>query len=403
MNDKKKIIIVASVIIIVIILIIIGLFIYKRLQIKNATIVVELKENLDVDFLSNVKVSNLITNINGKLIDDYEIDTKTVGEKKIEFEYINEDNIKIPYSFKINIIDTTAPIIWLGGSYTVNAGSDVDLTNKILCGDNYDSKPVCEVIGEYDINKEGSYPLVFKATDSSGNTTEKNFRLNVVTPKKGNNSNQSTSKKVTEFSDVIAEYKTDNTEIGIDISHWQGDVDFDKLKDAGVEFVFIRVGTAKGIDGEYVLDKKFEQNIKRANEVGIPVGIYFYSYANTNKRATEDAVWILDQIKDYKIDLPIAFDWENWSSFNDFHISFFGLTDAANTFLNVFKDEGYEGLLYSSKNYLEEIWLETDYPIWLAHYTKKTNYEGDYKFWQICNNGHVDGIDGDVDIDIRYK
>lgn len=400
MENKKKIVIGLTITLTIIVLVIIGIIMFKKIQIKNATVIVDLKENLDVEFLMDLKVTDLITNINGKLVDDYKIDTKTVGEQEIKFEYINEDNIKVPYSFKINIVDTTAPIIWLSGSYSINVGSDVDLTKKILCGDNYDSNPVCEVIGDYDASREGSYPLVFKATDSSGNTTEKNFKLNVVTPKPGN---QNTFKNVTKFSDVIANYKSENTEIGIDISHWQGDVDFNKLKEAGVEFVFIRVGTAKGIDGEYVLDRKFEQNIKRANEVGIPVGIYFYSYANTNKRAIEDAAWILDQIKDYKIDLPIAFDWENWSSFNDFHMSFFGLTDAANNFLDVFKGAGYEGLLYSSKNYLEQIWLETDYPVWLAHYTKKTNYEGDFRFWQLCSNGRVDGIDGDVDIDIRYK
>ena len=74
----------------------------------------------------------------------------------------------------------------------------------------------------------------------------------------------------------------------------------------------------------------------------------------------------------------------------------------ANSFLDVFEDAGYEGMLYSSKNYLERIWLDTNYPIWLAHYTSQTNYEGDFDFWQLCNNGRVDGIDGDVDINIRY-
>ena len=60
-------------------------------------------------------------------------------------------------------------------------------------------------------------------------------------------------------------------------------------------------------------------------------------------------------------------------------------------------------MLYSSKNYLEKIWLKTDYPIWLAHYTNKTNYDGEYKVWQMCSNGRVSGINGDVDINIMYN
>ena len=70
--------------------------------------------------------------------------------------------------------------------------------------------------------------------------------------------------------------------------------------------------------------------------------------------------------------------------------------------MDTITEAGYEGMLYSSKNYLEDIWLDTTYPVWLAHYTSQTNYEGDYTYWQICNNGRVDGINGYVDINIRY-
>lgn len=402
--NKKKMFIGGGIILGVIILIGCGYFLYKDYQIKHAVVIVDLKSDMNVEFLSEVKVSDFITNINGKIIDDYTIDTKEIGSKKIEFKYINDDKIKIPYSYEINVVDKTAPVVWLSGSYTLTQGSTIDPVDKILCGDNYDNKPKCEIIGDYDVNTIGVYPLTFKATDSSGNVTEKNFKMNIVAPSKGGgSSNNNSSKVTTSFADVIASYKSANTEIGIDISHWQGDVDFEKLKSAGVEFVFIRVGTAKGIEGEYVLDKKYEQNIKRANDAGIPVGIYFYSYANSRENAIKDAKWVLEQIKGKKVDLPIAFDWENWASYNEFNLSFFGLTDMANGFLDVFKDEGYEGLIYSSKTYLENIWLKMDYPIWLAHYVKNTTYKGDYAFWQICSNGRVDGINGDVDIDIRFK
>ena len=400
----KKYLIIGLSILALVLLIFGGLKLYNYYRIKNAVVIMELKDNLETDFLSKVKVSDFITNLNGTIINDYVIDTKKIGPKVIDFEYINEDNIKLKKSYSINVVDKTSPIVWLSNSYSVTVGSDINLTEKIMCGDNYDATPTCEIIGDYDMNTAGTYPLTFKATDQSGNVTEKKFNLYVKKPSTGGGGTTSnTPTPKTLFSDIIKEYKSANTEIGLDISEWQGVVDFEKLKNAGVEFVILRVGSTRGINGDYFLDSKFTENIKKANEANMPVGIYFYSYANNKAKAIKDAEWVLDQIKDYKVDLPIAFDWENWSFYKEFNLSFFGLTDMANSFLNVFKSHGYDGMLYSSKTYLEQIWLETDYPTWLAHYTKKTNYAKDYSYWQLCSNGKVDGINGDVDINIRYK
>lgn len=399
MKNKKTILIV-SIILGVILLSIGGFLLYKYIQVKNAVIKVELKDNLEADFADTLRVSSFIENINGKIVDDYYLDTDSLGKKKVDFQYINDDGIKLKYSYEINIVDKEAPLIWLGKSYNVVKGSEDNLLEKIMCGDNYDNDPICVIEGNYDLNKVGSYNLVFKATDSSKNVSEKKFTLNVNEPSNKGGSNG--VKSVTEFSDVIKNYKTDNTQIGIDVSKWQGDIDFDKLKNAGVEFVIIRVGSSKGIDGENFVDSKFIQNIKNANSAGIPVGVYFYSYANSVDRAISDAKWIIEQIKDYKVDLPIAFDWENWGGFNKYELSFFGLTNMAKKFMDTVKASGYDAMLYSSKTYLENIWMSADYPVWLAHYTKNTNYTGDYSYWQLCSNGRVDGISGDVDIDIRY-
>ena len=399
MKNKKTILIV-SIILGVILLSIGGFLLYKYIQVKNAVIKVELKDNLEADFADTLRVSSFIENINGKIVDDYYLDTDSLGKKKVDFQYINDDGIKLKYSYEINIVDKEAPLIWLGKSYNVVKGSEDNLLEKIMCGDNYDNDPICVIEGNYDLNKVGSYNLVFKATDSSKNVSEKKFTLNVNEPSNKGGSNG--VKSVTEFSDVIKNYKTDNTQIGIDVSKWQGDIDFDKLKNAGVEFVIIRVGSSKGIDGENFVDSKFIQNIKNANSAGIPVGVYFYSYANSVDRAISDAKWIIEQIKDYKVDLPIAFDWEKWGGFNKYELSFFGLTNMAKKFMDTVKASGYDAMLYSSKTYLENIWMSADYPVWLAHYTKNTNYTGDYSYWQLCSNGRVDGISGDVDIDIRY-
>ena len=288
--------------------------------------------------------------------------------------------------------------------YNLEKGSDVVLTDKILCGDNYDNKPNCFIEGDYDINTPGTYQLTFKAIDSSGNAESKSFNLNVYEPiKTETKEDNKTEKSYTYFTDIVNNYKNDKTKIGLDISSWQGDVDFKKIKDAGVEFVIIRVGGTRGTNGKHFLDSKFERNIKEANKYDIDVGIYFYSYANSIKKAKKDAEWVLKQIKKYDVSLPIAFDWEEWAYFNEYNLSFFGLTSMADSFLKTIENHGYKGMLYSSKAYLDTIWMPLDYDIWLAHYTSKTNYEGKFKFWQLCDNGKVDGINTDVDIDIMYK
>lgn len=373
---------------------------YKRL-IEQATVKIDLKDNLNTSFFSTVKVTDFIESINGQVVDDYKIDTSKLGSQKVSFEYINEENIKIPYSYDITIKDDIAPDVWLGNSKSVTTSYTGNLLDDIVCADNLDDNPKCEIIGNYDTKKVGSYKLKFIATDNSGNKTEKDFTLNVKEPTEKKSSSSSSSKR-TNFSDVIAKHKTANTKIGIDVSTWQGNIDFQKVKDAGVEFVFIRVGSTYGINGEYFVDKQFVRNIKGFNEVGIPVGIYFYSYANSEESAIRDAKWVLNQIKGYKIDFPIAYDWESWSFYNEFNQSFYSLTKSAKAFLDTINEAGYDGVLYSSKNYLEKVWFDTGYEVWLAHYTEQTSYQGDYTYWQLCSNGKVDGISGRVDINIMY-
>lgn len=399
--NKKKVIIIISIVVGILLLSTGGYFLYKYIRVKTAKVEVKLSEKLEANFADTLRVSSFIESINGMIVDDYVIDTDKLGKKTINFEFVNEDGIKIKYSYVIEVVDKEAPLIWLGKSYNVTKGSEDYLLDKIMCGDNYDNNPKCYIEGEYNLDEVGSYKLVFKAEDSNGNKAEKKFTLNVNEPKKGG-SNSNTEKITTDFSQIVKDYKNDDTQIGIDVSKWQGDIDFSKLKASGVEFVIIRVGSSNGLNGENFVDSKFIQNVKNANAVGIPVGIYFYSYASTIDRAISDAKWIVEQIKDYKVDLPIAFDWENWGSFNKFDVSFFGLTNIAKGFMDTIKDAGYDAMLYSSKTYLENIWLPTSYPVWLAHYTKNTNYTGEYSFWQMCSNGRVDGISGDVDINIRY-
>ncbi len=404
---KKRFLLGIAILAITIIIVIFSFsFFYKQKKekiIEHAQMEVVLVDNLNVEFLEKRKISSFISSINGKIVDDYEVDTTSLGMKDIKFEFISEEGIIVPYRFQINIVDNTPPKAFIGSTYRIKKGSSDSFINHILCGDNYDSRPICTVEGNFDLDTVGTYPVTFKAVDNSGNIFTKDFNLVVYAPLPGTSSNSSSKKKPKRlFSDVVKEHKKENTKIGIDISKWQGNIDFDLLKQAGVEFAMIRVGTTSKTNGEYILDPKFVQNIKNANRVGIDVGLYFYSYANSKESALADAEWVLEQIQGYDVSLPIAFDWESWSSFNNFNVSFYELTSIADTFLNRLEEEGYQGMLYSSKNYLENIWLEQPHEIWLAHYTTQTNYKGKYRMWQLCSNGKVDGIKGDVDIDIWY-
>jgi len=398
---KAKKIILISVFILLIVLTILGLlFIPKYIEkqrIKNAKIIVTLKEDLTVPFKSDVKISDFIENINGTIIEDNKIDTIKVGEQTIKFKYINDEDITVPYKFKITVIDNTPPLIWLGGKKTVTTNFSGDLVENIMCADDTDDNPNCYIEGDYDTTQVGSYNLKFIAKDKYGNEQTKDFILDVKEPSK-----DSTMTSKTLFSDAINDYKKDNTKLGIDVSSWQGDIDFEKVKNAGVEFAIVRVGTKKGTGKEYILDSKFKQNIEGFIGVDIPVGLYFYSYASRAKEAKEDADWIIEQIKDYDIDLPIAYDWENWSNYNYYHLSLYNLSNNAKIFLDTLKKAGYEGMLYGSKNYLTSIWDDIGYPIWLAHYVKQTDYDSGYLLWQFCNDGVIDGINGYVDFNLMY-
>lgn len=400
----KKVLVTIIIIISLILISLGGYYFYKDYQIKHAVKIVKLEKE-EIEVYEKIKLKDLIKEINGKLIKNIDIDTTKLGKKDISFEYINDDNIKVPYTITINIVDKTPPIISQPGLYSVNIGSieKEELEKSFFCGDNYDDNPKCYLEGDFDLNSVGEYNVTLIGEDSSNNNSSHNFTLRVKEPVKSSGKSSS-STITTNYQDVINEYKNDNTKIGIDISHWQGTIDFKKIKESGVEFAYIRVGRGNGIGKEYVLDDKFEEYIKGFNKEKIPVGVYFYSYANSKKDAINEAKWVLKQIKNYKVDLEIVFDWETWSDFQEFDLSFYHLTEMAQAFIDTVEKAGYKGMLYSSKNYLENIWLPIKGNVWLAHYTKQTNYEGKYQVWQICNNGKVAGIDDNlVDIDIMYK
>lgn len=143
-------------------------------------------------------------------------------------------------------------------------GYSKNLTDVLLSGDDIDDNPKREIIGDYDFNTPGDYDLSYAVTDSSGNKTEKAFTLHV---KEKLDPVENEEKEKLQFSDVIENYKTDITKIGIDVSKWQGDINWEEVKNSGAEFAIIRMGYQTDYDGDYVVDPYFIANIEGAKAV----------------------------------------------------------------------------------------------------------------------------------------
>ncbi|MBR4230628.1 MAG: hypothetical protein IKR74_00500 [Bacilli bacterium] len=352
------------------------------------------------EFGMNYKLSEIFKNNKIVFKDEY-LDVSKLGENTMNVEYIlngNTHNEQITY----NVVDTTKPLIYNSGVYTMYLNDEDDLVNRIICADNQDANPNCFIEGEYDLTTIGSYPLKYVAIDNQGNKNEAEFTL--VVKKERPITNGNISNGTTYLENIIEKYKTNKTRIGIDVSKYQGDINWQDVKNAGIEFAMIRLGFGYG--EVLKMDDKYLQNIKGALENNIDVGIYFYSYATTMEEIELQSNYVLENIKDYNITFPIVYDWENFKDWNEYGISLYDLRHQQEMFLKPFKEKGYQVLQYGSKNYLRNFWEPIKEDIWLAFYIREgqtLDFEKPIKMWQICNNGKVPGIDYDVDIDIYYK
>lgn len=379
---KKYLIIVISILVIISAIIIF-------IAIKNKRVIYNYN-NLVFEYNQKVKISDIIPIRN----DNY-LDTLTLGKRKIQY---SQD--KYIYNINYSVVDTTPPLVLINNNYTYEIGDKDNLNKIILCADNYNKKPNCYIKGNYDFNNTGIYKLKYIATDSNNNKTEKDF---TVTIKEKSKNKKTPQKSNLNIKDVIKKYKNDNTMIGIDVSAWQGDIDFNNVKDENVEFAMIRVGYGYNSENENILDKRFYDNFAKAKESNIKIGLYFYSYAKSEKEAISQADWIVNKLNKQNIDLPIAFDFEDWQNFNSYNLSLTDLNNIAQAFMNRIEKHGYKSMLYGSYYYLQNIWDTQNKNIWLAHYSDKTDYPNEYQIWQLSNVGKVNGINTDVDINVLYK
>lgn len=349
----------------------------------------------NIEVYSKVKLSEIVSLHNGiKLLEDYEIDTDKLGKIKLLVDYSEEDKDKKGY-VEVNIVDTTPPYIGVGNYYSHIINTNFTFITDVICKDNYDKITKCEIIGDYNLDKLGDNNVKVVATDSNNNKTERDLVIRVI--EKSNKTSKTVYKKLEEIE--IPE----NASIMIDVSKWQEDIDWKKVKESGVDYAMMRLGTQKGVDKESVLDSYFEKNIKEARENGVKVGVYYYSYANDIEDAKKQAEWVVEQLKDYELDLPVAFDWECFRYLNGFEMSLHDFNEMGTTFLKIIEKNGYKAINYGSKNYLEKIWNIEGYDTWLAHYTDKTTYSKDYIMWQFTDKGLVPGIKGAVDLNFYYN
>lgn len=196
------------------------------------------------------------------------------------------------------------------------------------------------------------------------------------------------------------------THLGIDVSKWQGEIDWEKVKDDGVEFVIIRCGYRGYTKGTLIEDPMFAQNIKGATDAGLKVGVYFFTQAINEVEAVEEASMVVSLVRDYDLQYPIFIDTESAGGTGRADgLDVESRTKVCDAFCATIQDAGYKSGVYASRNwYYEKVEAEEleDYVIWLAEYRSIPLYKGYYHMWQYTSKGKVDGINGNVDMNLSY-
>lgn len=188
---------------------------------------------------------------------------------------------------------------------------------------------------------------------------------------------------------------------GIDVSYNQKNIDWAKVKADGVKYAIIRCGY--GMDIKNQDDTYYKRNVDECVRLGIPFGIYLFSYANTVDKAKSEAEHVLRLVKGYKPSLGIWYDIEDNNTSGS--VSKSTLTNIINTFCEKIATNGYYVGVYANLNWLNnkiDTSIKNKYPIWVAQYNSKCQYTGKYVIWQYTSSGKVNGISGNVDMNYLY-
>lgn len=193
---------------------------------------------------------------------------------------------------------------------------------------------------------------------------------------------------------------------GIDASVFQGDIDFEAVKNDGIDFVMLRAAfRGYGPAGTLGTDANFKTNYEKAISAGLKVGVYIFSQAVNTDEALEEANYVLDLIQDLDISYPVAYDWEriDYDSARTDEVDSKTVTACAVTFCDAVSNAGYVPIIYFNRSlgyFSYDLSKVKHYDFWLAEYGSAPSFIYNYKIWQYTDNGTVDGIDGSVDINI---
>ena len=195
--------------------------------------------------------------------------------------------------------------------------------------------------------------------------------------------------------------------LGIDVSKWQKEIDWDKVKNEGVDFAIIRCGYRGSVTGSLVEDPYFEQNIKGARAAGIKVGVYFFTQAVNEVEAVEEASMVISLVRDYELQYPVFIDTEGaGGNGRADSLNVEERTAVCEAFCTTVKNAGLEAGVYASRNwYNNKLTVSTleSYAIWLAEYRSVPLYQGYYQMWQYTSKGKINGINGNVDLNVSYR
>lgn len=195
--------------------------------------------------------------------------------------------------------------------------------------------------------------------------------------------------------------------LGIDVSRWNEEINWNKVKDAGIKYAIIRAGYRGSVTGALVEDWYFKKNAKEAVEAGIPIGLYFFTQATNEVEAVEEASMVLSLCKDYDITYPIFIDTEGAGGEGRAdELDKKTRTAVCQAFCETIRSAGYEAGIYASKNWfnnnIDTSVLTDDIYIWLAEYGDNVTYDGKYHMWQYTSSGRVLGIEGRVDLNLSF-
>lgn len=192
--------------------------------------------------------------------------------------------------------------------------------------------------------------------------------------------------------------------LGVDVSYWQGYIDWQQVKDAGIEFVMIRIGWRGSNEGGLHEDEYAQQNYLNAKAAGLKIGGYFFSQAVSPEEAIEEANFVAEITKSWYFDMPVAYDWEyQGDNSRTVGMDVETLTSCASAFCDVLEGRGYDTMVYFNPNYAKNrLDLEklAKYDFWLAMYNDSMDFPYRVNMWQYTDQGAVPGIRGSVDLNL---